>query len=141
ALDRRAPRARRARRHARVRSRRLPAARAGMGHDLEAGTTTSPREAYEARRRARQAVVERLDRADARIANARLAVFLAAGGVAWLAWARGLSWWWLLLPGAAFVALLVVHDRLLVRRELGRASCREGASALVRAVSFAVTIE
>lgn len=103
-----------------------------MGHDLEAGTTTSPREAYEARRRARQAVVERLDRADARIANARLAVFLAAGGVAWLAWARGLSWWWLLLPGAAFVALLVVHDRLLVRRARAARAVRFHEEGLAR---------
>ncbi len=46
------------------------------------------------------------------IANARLAVFTLAlllGAGAW--WTDSLSWWWLLLPLAGFVALVVGHER------------------------------
>ena len=77
----------------------------------------NPEAAYRERLAARQAAVERLERGDARIANARLAVFVAAVAVAWLAFGRGaFSAWWLIVPGAAFVALLVIHDRLLTAR-------------------------
>lgn len=72
---------------------------------------------YEERLAARRAAVEALDRSDGRIANARLVVFVAAAGVAFLAFGRGaLSGWWLLAPALAFVALAVLHDRLLRRR-------------------------
>lgn len=51
------------------------------------------------------------------IGNVRLAVFVAAGVVAWFAFARHhISGWWLALPVVAFIALLRFHDHLLKRR-------------------------
>lgn len=77
----------------------------------------NPRDVYESRRAARAAEVARLDRFEGWIANGRLALFAATGLVAWLAfWRHALSPFWLLLPGGAFLCLVVAHDRLLDRR-------------------------
>lgn len=77
----------------------------------------NPQAEYERRLGERRAAVARLDSQDGHIANARLVVFASAIAVAFFAFARhALSAWWLVLPAAAFVALLVVHDRLLRRR-------------------------
>ncbi|WP_373046753.1 MutS-related protein [Vulgatibacter sp.] len=76
-----------------------------------------PAAVYGERLRARREAVERLERQDGQVANARLALFVLAAILAWFSWGRGaFSAWWLLLPAAAFVALLVVHDRLLTRK-------------------------
>ncbi len=79
-----------------------------------------PRALLKERLTARRAAVAGWERRDARIALLRLAVFaaLAAVGVVALALGR-LSPFWLLLPGAGFVALMVWHDRTL--RALARA--------------------
>ena len=83
-------------------------------HDVD---PQDPRAAYDERLAHRREAVARLERADGHVANARLAVFAAAAAVAFFAFARhALSGWWLLAPGAAFVALLVWHDRVLRRR-------------------------
>ncbi len=50
------------------------------------------------------------------VSNARLACFAVLLVVAWLAFGtRSLAAAWLLLPAVAFVALVVVHDRVLAR--------------------------
>jgi len=50
------------------------------------------------------------------ISNARLACFAALLVVAWLAFGtRALSAYWLGVPGIAFIALVVAHDRILAR--------------------------
>ncbi|HEX8908208.1 MAG TPA: DNA mismatch repair protein MutS, partial [Anaeromyxobacteraceae bacterium] len=79
-----------------------------------------PRGILEERRAARRAAVAAWERRDARIAFLRLLGFaaLAAVGVLALALHR-LSPWWLLAPGALFLALIVWHDRTL--RALARA--------------------
>jgi hypothetical protein len=54
------------------------------------------------------------------ISRGRLGVALAAALLAWLAFGAGrISPWWLVIPAAAFVTLLVVHER--VRRHRRRA--------------------
>lgn len=68
----------------------------------------------------RRAGIARLERTDARLASARLAVFLAGGaGAALWYWGRALAPAWLLVPLALFAALVVRHDRTL--RALARA--------------------
>lgn len=90
------------------------------------GAHREPRAVYEDRLSARRQSVASLDRADGRIANLRLVLFLVALAMAWLAWGRHLfSSWWLLVPVAAFGVVAVVHDRLHDRRSL-----------MLRAVAF-----
>jgi hypothetical protein len=57
------------------------------------------------------------------IGNLRLMVFIGAGVMAWLIWGRSLfSGFWLGLPAAVFVCLIVAHERVLrARRAAGRA--------------------
>jgi hypothetical protein len=65
----------------------------------------------------RRALVGRLDRDDARVAWARLAVFAGAAAVAWAAWgAEAIHRGWIAAPALLFVALATFHDRLLRRR-------------------------
>jgi hypothetical protein len=81
-------------------------------------TTESPLDAYARRRDARRATAARLGRIDGVVAGARLAVFLAAIALAVLAFkADRLSALWLLAPLGVFVLLVVVHARVLDRRE------------------------
>ncbi len=77
----------------------------------------SPAAEYEARRDARRSEAERLGRAERRISNARLAVFVAGLAVAWLVFGSiGLAGAWLVLPIAGFLALVVAHDRVITRQ-------------------------
>src|SRR5262245_47673427 len=54
---------------------------------------------------------------DARLAAARLVVFGAAAVLAYALWQTSWSGWWLLVPGAIFVALAVRHDRVMRARD------------------------
>jgi MutS domain V len=78
----------------------------------------SPREEYTARLELAREVEAREERRAARLADARLFVFVLALGVAagafWLGW---FSAWWMLIPVTAFAALLVVHDRVAKARD------------------------
>ena len=77
----------------------------------------SPRAEYEARLAARRTDAQRLGRAERRLSNARLAVFAAGLGLAWLVFGRGaLAGGWLAPPIAGFLALVVLHDRVITRR-------------------------
>jgi hypothetical protein len=93
----------------------------------------SPREEISRRLDVRRADVARLDRADAQVGWGRLALFAAAAAVAWLAWAEHrLSGWWLLAPVCAFVALAVLHDRVLSARARARRAVAFHEAALAR---------
>jgi hypothetical protein len=82
---------------------------------------------------ARREAVAREDRRDARLAGARLAVFAAALALAWLSLARDLlSAWWLALPAATFVLLVVRHDRALRARARARRAVAFHEAALAR---------
>src|SRR5262245_6159721 len=74
-----------------------------------------------ARRQSRDA----LDRADARMAHARLATFAAFVLILIAAWQSSLAGWWLLAPAAVFAWLVKRHDELLRAR-----------SAAIRGISF-----
>jgi hypothetical protein len=80
---------------------------------------------YAERLAARRAWVARQERLHIQVGNARLAVFVAGAWIAWSAFGRGsLSAWWLVAPVAAFVALLVFHERILRERQLAQRAVR-----------------
>lgn len=62
----------------------------------------------------------------------RLGAFVAAGVAVWLALAGTLSILWLLLPAAIFVALIVIHERLLAVLERRRRAVRYFEKGLAR---------
>ncbi|MFN7971482.1 MAG: DNA mismatch repair protein MutS [Acidobacteriota bacterium] len=75
---------------------------------------TSPHGEYEARLRARRAEQTRVEKSDALIAYARLAVFVAGAAIAWIVFVENaIASLWLALPLLAFVALVVWHGRVL----------------------------
>ena len=79
-----------------------------------------PRAEYTRRLAARREAAERHRRIERSIGNARLAVFAAGGVIAWSSFAHGaLSPWWLIVPAVLFLALVIVHDRVI--RARGRA--------------------
>jgi hypothetical protein len=86
-----------------------------------ASTVGLPREEYSRRLDARRAVLARQLRIERAIADARLIIFVLGAVLAWLVFVTyRLSPVWLLAPLAAFVALVVVHER--VRRAAHRAT-------------------
>jgi hypothetical protein len=93
----------------------------------------NPRDEILHRLEARRAAVAALDRRDARIALLRLAIFGLAAALAVARYAaNAVSGWWLLVPAAAFLALVVHHDRVLRRRERARRAVRFHEAALAR---------
>jgi hypothetical protein len=81
---------------------------------------------YTRRWEARRACSARYQRQHMRLGNARLAIAVAAAAMAWFAfWHGALSPWWLLLPGIIFVVLVLVHARVIRRRD-----CASRAAAL-----------
>src|SRR5262245_19529631 len=88
-------------------------------------TTESPRDAYARRRDARQAEVTRLGRVDNVVAGARFAVFVAAVVIGALAFkGHHLSGLWLLAPAGTFLGLIVLHARVIGRREQAERAVR-----------------
>jgi hypothetical protein len=85
----------------------------------------SPLEEYQARRarwRARQAISQRQF---IRIGNWRLILAIVAAGLAWLAFGTStLSGWWLLVPAALFIALVIWHERVMKERAFSERAIR-----------------
>src|SRR6516162_108404 len=83
-----------------------------------------PRPLYSERLAQRRAEIARREERHKLLGHGRLALAVAAAAVVWLALAsKALSIVWALVPGAAFVALVVVHERLLAERDrLSRAA-------------------
>jgi hypothetical protein len=72
---------------------------------------------YTQRRNSAQESVDACERKHITVGNVRLAVFVAALAIAWLAFFRHqLAFWWLGLPLVTFLVLLFVHDRILRRK-------------------------
>lgn len=93
----------------------------------------NPNAEYAERLAARRASAERFERLHIRAGNLRLLVFLIAAAIAWGAFAKdALSPWWLAAPAAAFVALLVYHDRILRDRDRARRAVRYYERAVAR---------
>ena len=77
----------------------------------------SPLEEYRRRLASCRAAEAAEERMHVRIGNARLAIMAVAAVMAWMAiGSRVLSPWWLAAPAAAFLVLIVWHDRVLIRR-------------------------
>jgi len=77
--------------------------------------------------------VARLDAADATTARLRLAAFAAVAALAWLAFGQGaLAPAWTAVPAAAFLALLVRHDRIFRARARARRAVAFHDAALAR---------
>ncbi|PRP94465.1 Endonuclease MutS2 [Enhygromyxa salina] len=84
---------------------------------------------YRERARERELVVASLERQDARLSRARVACFVAFLILVVAGWQLSLPWLTLGIPVAAFVILLVIHERVLERRDAARralAHYREG---------------
>jgi MutS domain V len=82
-----------------------------------------PAEQYSQRLREREARLAGLDRLHARIGSVRLALGASFLIMSWLCIRRALPAWTLLLPVAAFVAVLIYHQRLrAMRSQAQRAS-------------------
>jgi len=95
--------------------------------------TSSPVDDYRARREARQGTDARLGRVDAVIAYSRLAAFVVIVVVAILGFkSRAFSGLWLLAPVAAFVALVVIHDRVIRARRRAEWAVRFYADGIAR---------
>jgi hypothetical protein len=93
-----------------------------------------PREEYARRLEARREAIACQERLDLRIAKARFLVFLSALILGWLSLrAATISTWWLLLPPAVFLPLLMVHERARrarLRCERARAFYERGMARL-----------
>ena len=77
----------------------------------------APREVYRERLDERLRAAAESRRAGEVLAWVRLAIFLCGAVVSWLALiSRWFAWPWLLLPAAAFVAAMALHDRVIRRR-------------------------
>jgi hypothetical protein len=93
----------------------------------------NPLAEYQARLEDRRRVYERLDRQFRRIGNARLAAGFAAVVVAFFVFGEvWISVWWLLLPLAAFGALVIVHARVVEQMERSKRAIQFYENGLAR---------
>jgi len=75
---------------------------------------------YSERLAARRATAQRLGRLERRISNSRLGVFLVGVAVALVGFDTSMwSPWWVVVPLAVFMALVLVHDRVITARVRG----------------------
>jgi hypothetical protein len=86
--------------------------------------SADPRSEYRARLQARRATAQQTEERTRRLANARLGAFALGGLVVWAVIALSLSLVWILLPIAAFIALVVLHDRSRRDHEVARRAVR-----------------
>jgi hypothetical protein len=94
-----------------------------MQERSEINTNMDPRIEYARRIEQRRITEDCRESWHHRIGNSRLAVFLAATVMAWLAfWSRVLSPWWLLAPAFIFFALVIWHGRVLQQLQQCRRS-------------------
>src|SRR5690242_14159477 len=94
---------------------------------------SDPRSAYSALREERRADIARRDQQHRHLGYAQLACVVVAGVVVWAALAANtFSIAWVIAPAAAFAALLIIHDRLLVTLERRRRAERHFTRALAR---------
>jgi hypothetical protein len=85
--------------------------------ELTTGATGAPRGEIETRLAARRGAVARQDRHDRLVAGLRLTVFCGAIALGWLSIGTGrVTAAWLAVPAVAFLALVVVHERVLRAR-------------------------
>jgi len=83
-----------------------------------------PAAVYVELRSRREEEISRLERRHAKLGYARLATVTCAAIAAWFALTSGFSILWILVPVAAFVALMAAHERLLRQLERQRRAQR-----------------
>ena len=94
---------------------------------------TQPREAYSQLLDQRRADIALRERRHGTLGYGRLAAVACAAAVVWLALVEhALSIAWTLVPIALFVALMIIHDRLLQKLERRRRAVRFFEKALAR---------
>ena len=91
-----------------------------------------PKEIYARLLAERQAEIAAREARHRRLGYYRLAAFIAAGAVVWLALAGTVSILWVLLPAAVFAGLIIVHERLLGALERRRRAIRYFERGLAR---------
>jgi hypothetical protein len=91
-----------------------------------------PRTAYAQLLKERRAAVVADEARHRRLGHAQLGVAVLGVAVVWVALAKGFTIAWTAIPIAAFVALLVLHDRLLRHLERRRRAVRYFENALAR---------
>ena len=96
--------------------------------------TPDPRSAYTKLLAERRAEIAAREMRHRRLGHAKIAVAAAGIAVVWLALSRGggASILWVLLPIAAFVALVVIHEKLLADLERRRRAARFFEKGLLR---------
>jgi hypothetical protein len=95
--------------------------------------SASPRQLYQQDLDERRSGIRQRELRHSRMGYAQLATVVVAGILVWLSLSgSGFSILWVLVPAAAFVALLVIHDRLLKILERRRRSARYFERALAR---------
>jgi hypothetical protein len=94
---------------------------------------TDPRTEYIHRLDNKSAAMKRRQSRHRQIGNARLAVFVIAVVLAWLAfWTRSISGWWLLAPLIVFILLMAWHSRVLLSLQRLRRSVQFYQRGLAR---------
>jgi MutS domain V len=93
---------------------------------------STPLREYTARLSARTAAHERWVLLDARLSRSRLGTAAATALLAWLAYSRGLSPWWIAFPVATFLALAIWHDRVIRARDLSARSAEFYSRGIAR---------
>src|ERR1051326_7923446 len=98
---------------------------------IESGMT--PRDVYTQHLADRRSEILRREQLHRRMGYAQLGAVAVAGLLVWIALSGGgFSILWVLVPVAAFVALLIIHDRLLKVLERRRRSARYYEKGLAR---------
>ncbi len=104
----------------------------GSEKPASTGVAEGPREIYSGLLAQRRTEIAAREARHRRLGYYRLAAFVAAGAAVWLALAGTLSILWVLLPAAVFVALIVIHERLLAVLERRRRAVRYFEKGLAR---------
>jgi hypothetical protein len=91
-----------------------------------------PDAVYAELRSLRKEEIATLDQRHAKLGYARLATVVGAAVIAWYALSGGFSILWILVPVAAFIALMAAHERLLVQLERRRRAERFFERGLAR---------
>ncbi len=104
-----------------------------MSEPAETGSRAPIRAGYESLLASRRVDAIAARRSAARISNARLAVFALGVVLAGIAFGTGrMDPRWLLAPGLGFIALVVLHDRVLRRAENRERSVRYYEDGIAR---------
>ncbi|MEX2016597.1 MAG: hypothetical protein WD873_08135, partial [Candidatus Hydrogenedentales bacterium] len=110
----------------------MNASRQHAGSPPIASPDQEPRSEYTRRLEQRRLSVDLLNRRDDRIANVRMGVFVAGAAVVAAALFLNFSWWWLVVPVAAFVALIVLHEQTVRARAVAEHAVKFYEDGLAR---------